>query len=105
MNTYEIDQLIVLVEKHRVQAESPAEAIVKVFGRESVLVDINIMDFCHERGLPAEDYPTIAEELRKAGIMTGEAVIPSISNIEEVRGPRFTIPEGAEVEIRFNRPD
>ncbi len=35
MTTYEINQLIVLVEKHRVEAQSAAEAVVKVFDGES----------------------------------------------------------------------
>ena len=105
MTTYEIEQLIVLVEKHRVEAATAAEAISKVFDGESLLVDINIADLCHERGLPAEDFPTLVAELRQAGIMTDEKVIPSISNIEEVRGPRFTMPKDAKVEIRFHEAD
>lgn len=67
MNTYEIEQLIILVTKHRVDARSPAEAIVKLFDGDSVLVASSIADLCEERGLPAADFPTLVEELRKAG--------------------------------------
>ena len=37
--------------------------------------------------------------------MTDEKVIPSIIGIEEVRGPRFTMPKDAKVEIRFHEAD
>lgn len=113
MTTFEIDQLIVLKEKHRVEARSASEAIVKVFDGESLLIDIDIADRCHERGLPVEDHPTLVAELREAGIMTDEKVIPSICGIEEVSGDqveqvgetRFTMPKDAEVEIRFHEAE
>ena len=47
MTTYEINQLIVLVEKHCVEAQSAAEAVVKVFDGVSLLIGIEIADLCH----------------------------------------------------------
>jgi len=115
MTIYEIEQLIVLVEKHRVEAATAAEAIIKIFDGEGVLVDINLLDLCEERGLPAEDFPTLVEELRKAGIMTNEKVIPLILSVEEVipsivsdkevGGVRFSMPTDAEVEFHFHEAE
>ncbi len=88
MTTFEIEQLVVLVRKHRVEATSAAEAIVKLFDGETMLVDNNaeVVDLCDERGLPVDDHPALAEELRKAGILTDQTVIPSILSIEQVEG-------------------
>ena len=105
MTTYEIERLVVLIETHRVEANSVAEAIVKLFDGDSIMVASRLADLCDERGLPAEDFPTLVEELRKAGIMTNESVIPSIMSFEEVGGVRVSIPDDAEVEIHFRYAD
>jgi hypothetical protein len=105
MTTYEIEQLIVLIEKHRVEARTVAEAIVKLFDGDTELMDISLADLCDERGLPAEDFPALVEELRKLGIMTNETVIPSIMSVEEVSGVRVSIPTDAQVEIHFAKAE
>ncbi len=96
MTTFEIEQLVVLVQKHRVKATSAAEAIVKLFDGEAMLVDNNaeVVDLCDERGLPVDDHAALAEELRKAGIMSDQTVIPSILSIEEVEGYEAAITTG-----------
>jgi hypothetical protein len=115
MTTYEIEQLIVLVAKYRVEARTAAEAVIRVFDGEGVLVDISLADLCDERGLPAEDFCALVEELQKAGIMTDEKIIPSIMSVEEVMpsimtdeefdGVRFTMPADAKVEIRVHEAE
>ncbi len=87
MPVYEIEQLEVHVQKYRVEADTEAEAIVKLFDGEAEPVDngLELVEVCDDRGLPVEDHPELAEELRKAGVMSeDQTVIPSIRSIEEV---------------------
>jgi hypothetical protein len=84
--TFEIEQLEVHVVKHRVEASTEAEAIIKLFEGQGVVVDdsLELVEICEDRGLPAEDHPMLAEALRAAGIMSDQNVIPSVRSIEEV---------------------
>jgi hypothetical protein len=84
MTVYEIEQMLVLVQKYRVEASSEAEAIIKVFDGDVEPDSIELADLCDERGLSASDYPELADQLRRAGVMTDETVIPSICGIEQV---------------------
>ena len=86
MPTFEIEQLEVHVMKYRVEAESVAAAIIKLFEGQAVVVDdsLELVEICDDRGLPAEDLPMLAEALRAAGIMSDQNVIPSIRSIEQV---------------------
>jgi hypothetical protein len=86
MNVYKIGQLEVYVKTYQVEATSEAEAIVKLFDGEGVLLDteVELADLCDDRGLPADEHPALAASLRDAGIMTDQSVIPSIFSIEQV---------------------
>jgi hypothetical protein len=116
MAIYEIQQLENHVKRYRVEADSKAEAIVKLFDGEAVFVDCmpELVDLCDDRGLPADDFRELAEELRKLGIMTNEPFIPSIISIEEVSGSlisieeagvRFSMPADAQVDIRVHEAE
>jgi isocitrate lyase len=86
MHDYKIEQMQVYLRTYQVQAASEAEAVIKVFDGEAGSADdsVELIDLCDERGLCAADHPDLADELRKAGIMTDQVVIPSIRSIEKV---------------------
>jgi hypothetical protein len=83
--TYEIEQYELHVQKYRIEAETEAEAIAKVFAGEAEPVDnsLEYVEIADDFGLPADDHRDLADALRDLGIQVGE-VIPSIRSIEEV---------------------
>jgi hypothetical protein len=80
------------MQKFRVEADREAEAVVKFFDGEAVPVENNLelADLCDDRGLPAEQYPALAEELGEAGILSDQTVIPSVISIEKVENDATT---------------
>lgn len=86
MSIFKIEQLTVHMQTFCVEADSEGEAIVKLFDGDGALVigSDGVADICDERGLFVGDHPNLAEDLRQAGIMSNETVIPSISAIERV---------------------
>lgn len=83
MPIYEIEQYEIHTSKFRVKANSEAEAIAKHLDGEGDFVDnsleyIEPADAC---GLPADEYPELADALRKLNVPVG-TVIPSIRAIE-----------------------
>ena len=84
--TYEIEQYELHTMKYRVEAASEAEAIAKLFDGEEEAVDnsLEYIEVADNFGLPADEYPELANALRDLGVSVGDAVIPSIRSIEEV---------------------
>ena len=80
MPIFEIEQYEVHVQTYRVEADSEAEAIAKLFNGEADPVDnsLEYIEVCEDLGLPAEEYRELAEELRSLGESVDEHVIPSI---------------------------
>jgi hypothetical protein len=90
MPQYEIEQYELHVQKYLIEANSEAEAIVKLFNTEADPVDdsLEYVEICEDRsGLPAEEYRELADELRELGMPVDEHVIPSIRSIERVESP------------------
>ena len=89
MPQYEIEQYELHVQKYRVEADSKAQAIAKLFSNEADPVDdsLEYVEICEDRGLPAEEHREIADQLRELGVTVDEAVIPSIRSIERVESP------------------
>jgi len=85
---YKIEQYEIHVQTYKVEADSEAEAIVKLFDADGEAVDGSLehVEVCEDRGLPANEYEELVKELRSLGVSIGEDVIPSIRSI--VRGGR-----------------
>lgn len=86
MPTYEIEQYEVHVMKYRVEAQTEAEAIAKLFDGEAepVCESQEYVEVAEDYGLPADEYRDLAVHLRALGVPVDEAVIPSIRSIAEV---------------------
>jgi len=86
MPTFEIEQYELHCMKYRVEAASEAEAIKRLFDGEAEPVEQSqdYIEVADDFGLPTDEYRELADELRALGVPVGEAVIPSIRNIERV---------------------
>ena len=84
MPTYEIEQYELHVQTYEVEADNEAEAIAKLFKGKAEPVDdsLEFVEVCEDRGLPAEEHPRLAEELRAMEIPVDD-VIPSIRRIAQ----------------------
>ena len=84
MPTYEIEQYEIHTQTYRVEANSEAEAIKKLFDGEAEPVDQSqdYIEVCEDLGLPAEEHRELADQLRSLGVFVGDVVIPSIRSIE-----------------------
>ena len=87
MSTFEIEQYEVHTQTYRVQADTEAEAIAKLFNGEADAVDggLEYIEVAEDLGLPADEYRDLAEALRALGVSVDE-VIPSIRSIAKVEG-------------------
>ena len=86
MPTFEIEQYELHSAKYRVQADSEAEAIAKLFAGEGEAVDnsLEYIEVADDYGLPVEEFPELAEALQYQGVRVGEDIIASIRSIEKV---------------------
>jgi hypothetical protein len=85
MKTYEIEQYELHTMRYRVEANTEAEAIAKLFQGEGEAVDnsLEYIEVAEDFGMPANEHRNLAKSLRKKHIWV-DAVIPSIRSIEEV---------------------
>ena len=83
---FEIEQYEVHVQRYRVEANSGAEAIVRLYQGEADPIDnsLEYVEVADEYGLPLDQNQELAEQLRNLGIIVGEHIIPSIRTIEKV---------------------
>jgi hypothetical protein len=86
MPMFEIEQYELHAMKYRVEAANEAEAIRRLFDGEAEPVEQSqdYIEVAEDFGLPVDEYRELADELRALGVAVGEAVIPSIRNIEQV---------------------
>ena len=84
MPTYEIEQYEIHVQTYEVEADNEAEAIAKLFNGKAEPVDdsLEFVEVCEDRGLPTDEHPRLAEELRAMEIPVDD-VIPSIRRIAQ----------------------
>lgn len=84
MPTYEIEQYELHSAKFRVEADSEAEAINKLFDGEGDAVDnsLEFIEVADDHGMPADDFPRLAKILKRRGMNVGTDIIPSIRSIE-----------------------
>jgi len=85
MSLYEITQYEIHARTYRVEADSEAKAIIKLFNGEADPVNngLEYIEVCEDLGLPTEEYVELSAELRSLGENVDD-VIPSIGNIEQV---------------------
>jgi hypothetical protein len=86
MPTFEIEQFELHVTTYRVEADDPADAIVKLLDGEAEPVDDSqeYVEIAEERGLLVADHPELAAKLRTLGVPVDDRIIPSIRSIEVV---------------------
>lgn len=86
MPRFEVEQYEISVVKYRVEAAGEAEAIVKVLDGKAELCPDHAEHFevAEDIGLPVDEYPELAEELRVLGVAVGDGIIPSIRSIREM---------------------
>ncbi len=87
MPVYDVEQYEVHAATYRVEAESPAHAIKKVFDGKAEMVDdsLDFIAVCDDMGLPVEEEPALVETLRSLGVAVSDHVhsIRSIAEVEE----------------------
>ena len=86
MPKFEIEQYEIHTQRYRVEADSEAEAVKRLFDGEASAVDggLEYIEVAEDVGLPVEEYRELADELRKLGESIGEDVISSIRAIERI---------------------
>jgi len=86
MPIFEIEQYEIHTATYRLSADSEADAIAKLFDGDGEFVDNSqeYIETCEDLGLPVDEYPELADQLRRRGIALGECVIPSIRSIEQL---------------------
>ena len=84
MPTFEIEQYELHTMKYRVETNSEAEAIKRLFDGDGEAVDngLEYIEVAEDLGLPAEEHRELADDLRKLGVSVGEHVIASIRSVE-----------------------
>jgi hypothetical protein len=86
MPTFEIEQCEIHTQKYRVDADSEAHAIAKLFNGDADPVDdsLELIEVAEDYGLPADEHRELAEQIRSMGVTVGEHVIPSIRSVVRV---------------------
>ena len=86
MPTFEIEQYEIHTQLYRVEADSEAEAVKRLFSGQAIAVDdgLEYIEVAEDVGLPVEEYRKLADELRRLDESVGEDFIPSIRSIEQV---------------------
>lgn len=86
MTIYEIEQYEIHALRYRVEADDEADAIVRLLDGEAKLTDLapDFIEVAEDAGLPVDEYPELADQLRALGIPVGQLVIPSIRSVSVV---------------------
>lgn len=95
MPVYEIEQYELHTMTYRVEADDPAEAIVKLLDGEADPVDNSqeYIEIADERGLLVADHPELAEKLRAQGVPVDDQIIPSIRSVSMIEQETETLVE------------
>ncbi len=85
MPVFNVEQYELHAQTYRVEAETEAEAIAKLFAGEGEPLDggLDFIEVAEGFGLPADQHLELAESLRAQGV-TVDAVIPSIRGVVRV---------------------
>jgi hypothetical protein len=101
MPNYEIELFELYVSKYRIEADSEAGAIVKLYAGEGEAVDNSpeYVQVADDYGMPTDENPELVKALEERGVSVGENFISSIRSIEEVCSH-----EDTEVDTESNVP-
>jgi len=85
MPVFQVEQYELHTQTYRVEAETEADAIAKVFAGEAEPLDdgLDYIEIAEGFGLTADQHPDLAESLRSRGVKV-ESVIPSIRGVVRV---------------------
>ncbi len=80
MPMFQIEQYEVHTQTYKVEADSEADAIVKILDGAAEPVDdsLDYIEVAEDLGLPVDECRELADQLRELGVPVGEHVIPSI---------------------------
>jgi len=83
MPMFQIEQYEVHTQTYKVEADSEADAIVRLLDGATVPVDdsLDYIEVAEDLGLPVDECRELADQLRDLGVPVGEHVIPSIRSI------------------------
>ena len=86
MPMFEIEQYEIHCQRYRVEADTEAEAIRKLFDGAAQAVDnsLELVEVASDYGLPVDDYQDLAHALRALDVRIGDDVIPSIRDIQQI---------------------
>jgi hypothetical protein len=73
--------------RYRVEADSEAEAVVKLFDSEGEPIgqSMEFIEVAEDYGLPVDEFPALAKALRDLDVSVGDSIIPSIRSIDVVQ--------------------
>jgi hypothetical protein len=86
MPIYEIEQYELHTQKYRVEADSEARALQRLFADEAEVVEgtCEFIEVADDFGLPVDEFRDLAEDLRDLGESIDDDVIPSVRSILQV---------------------
>ena len=86
MPVFEIEQFEMHTQMYRVEADSEAHAIQRLFADEAEVVEgsLEFIEVANDFGLPVDDFRDLAEALRALGETVDDDVIPSVRSIAQV---------------------
>jgi hypothetical protein len=97
MPTYEIDQYELHVLRHRIEADSEADAVVKLLQGEGEPISFEFVGIANDYGTSLSENPDLTSELFDRGVIdSNDLIIPSIRSVsvvrDEVADSNITIP-------------
>jgi hypothetical protein len=86
MPIYEVEQYELWTSKYRVEADSEAEAIAKLYDGKGVPVDnsLEFIEVANDYGMMTDEHPELVKALEERGVSVDDAIIESIRDIETV---------------------
>lgn len=86
MPVYEMEQYELHTQKYRVEADTAAHAIQRLFANEAEVVDgsLEFLEVDQDRGLPVDEFRDLADALRGLGEDIDDDVIPAVRSILRV---------------------
>lgn len=89
MTTFEIEQYEIHAQTYRVEADSEADAIVRLLDGDAEPVDDTLIyiEISEDLGLPVDEYRELTNQLRGLGVPVDGHVVPSIRAIRIVDTP------------------
>jgi hypothetical protein len=86
MPTFEVEQYEIHTMTYQVQAKSEAQAIAQVLDGQGEPLDdrLDYIEVGADLGLSSDEFPELAQQLRKLGVRLDDTIIPSIRGVMRV---------------------